>query len=304
VFVNKFEIGLVLPVFQFDPERTTPRWAEIREVCTRAEQLDFDTVWVPDELLWMSEGEPPTGVWDCVSIAGAVAASTSRIKVGTWVMSALHRNPGIIAKTAATLDEISGGRFVFGLGAGHAGPGQAAHAFGLPEDKIAARFREALDIIVPLVRTGRADFQGTYHAAHDLVQQPVGPRPNAIPLLIGGNRLTGQRMAARYADIWSSFATESSYVDEFLPRMASFLAVCEEEGRDPATIGRDAGVLVHPLEPAGASREYLCGSAAEIADSLHAFRDAGFTQVDMMVEPGTVEAFETAAPVVELLRAG
>jgi alkanesulfonate monooxygenase SsuD/methylene tetrahydromethanopterin reductase-like flavin-dependent oxidoreductase (luciferase family) len=301
--MGRFEIGVVLPVFQYGPERMTPRWAEIREVCTRAERLGFDTVWVPDELLWMTEDEPPTGVWDCVSVAGAVAASTSRIKVGTWVMSALHRNPGIIAKTAATLDEISGGRLVFGLGAGHAGPGQAAHAFGLPEDKIAARFREALEIIVPLVRTGRADFRGTYHAAHDLVQQPPGPRPNTIPLLIGGNRVTGQRMAARYADIWSSFATESSYVDEFRPRMKSFLAVCEEEGRDPATIGRDAGVLVHPLEPADASREYLSGSPKEIAEELRAFREAGCTQVDLMIEPGTVEAFEAAAPVVELLSA-
>lgn len=300
--MSKLEIGVVTPIFQYDRERITPRWAEVREVCTRAEQLGFDTVWVPDELLWIADDEPPTGVWDCVSVAGAVAAATSKIKVGTWVMSALHRNPGIIAKTAETLDEISGGRFVFGLGAGHAGPGQA-HAFGLPDDKIAARFREALEIIVPLMRTGRADFQGEYHAAHDLVQQPLGPRPNAIPLLIGGNRLTGQRMAARYADIWSSFATQSSHVDEFLPRMESFLAVCEEEGRDPATIGCDAGVLVHPLEPAGASREYLSGSPAEIAEELRAFREAGCTQVDLMIEPGTLEAFEAAAPVVELLGA-
>jgi len=169
---------------------------------------------------------------------------------------------------------------------------------------IIAKTAETLEIIVPLLRAGRADFQGKYHAANDLVQQPLGPRPNAIPLLIGGNRLTGQRMAARYADIWSSFATESSYVDEFLPRMESFRAVCHEEGRDPATIGRDAGVLVHPLEPAGASREYLSGPPEAIADSLRAFREAGFTQADLLIEPGTLEAFEAAAPVVELLRAG
>ena len=81
-----------------------------------------------------AEDRPPLGFWDGISMTGAVAAVTSRIKVGSWVLSALHRNPGIIAKTAETLDEISGGRFVFGLGAGHAEPGQA-HAFGLPEDK-------------------------------------------------------------------------------------------------------------------------------------------------------------------------
>src|SRR5215217_4555451 len=77
------------------------------------------------------------------------------------VMSALHRNAGIIAKTVETLDEISGGRFLFGLDAGHAWPGQA-HAFGLPEDNIFGRFEEALEVIVPLLRSGRADFEGTW----------------------------------------------------------------------------------------------------------------------------------------------
>jgi alkanesulfonate monooxygenase SsuD/methylene tetrahydromethanopterin reductase-like flavin-dependent oxidoreductase (luciferase family) len=136
-------------------------------------------------------------------MAGAAAASTSRIKVGTWVLSALHRNPGIIAKTAETLDEISGGRFVFGLGAGHVWPGQS-HAFGLPEDRIFARFEEALEIIVPLIRQGYANFEGAFHAAREVPQHPVGPRPNRIPLLIGGNRPKGQRQAALRADIWSS----------------------------------------------------------------------------------------------------
>jgi len=105
----------------------------------RAEVIGFDTVWTPDELLWRPKDHPIMGVWEGIAMAGAVAATTSRVKVGTWVMSALHRNAGIIAKAAETLDEISGGRFVFGLGAGHAWPGQA-HAFGLPEDQIFARF--------------------------------------------------------------------------------------------------------------------------------------------------------------------
>src|SRR6188508_316242 len=128
----KFEIGVCLPVWQYGPEPATPRWADIRQVAINAEQMGIDTLWIPDELLWRGESEPARGFWDGVSMAGAAAAVTTRIKIGTWVLSALHRNPGIIAKTAETLDEISGGRFVFGLGAGHAWPGQA-HAFGLPE---------------------------------------------------------------------------------------------------------------------------------------------------------------------------
>lgn len=235
-------------------------------------------------------------------MAGAVAASTSKIKVGTWVLSALHRNPGIIAKTAETLDEISGGRFIFGLGAGHEWPGQA-HAFGLPEDRIFARFEEALQIIVPLVRRGHADFEGEFYAARDLPQQPVGPRPNRIPLLIGGNGPKGQRYAALHADIWSGYAEERAHVDELGPRLASLEAICEDVGRDPVSIGRGAGLSVRPLDPAGAREDAISGSAEEIADALRSFREAGFSQVDLMVGPGTIEAFDAMAPVLELLRA-
>ena len=214
--MDSFKIGVVLPIMQYGPERVTPRWAELREIAVLAEDIGFDTIWVPDELLWRVDGGAPRGAWDGVSMAGALAATTSRVSVGTWVLSALHRNPGIIAKTAETLDEISGGRFIFGLGAGHEWPGPA-HAYGLPEDRIFARFEEALQVIVPLMRTGRADFEGRFHAAHDLAQQPVGPRPNAIPLLIGGNGPRGQRAAALHADTWSGYAEERAHVDELGP---------------------------------------------------------------------------------------
>ena len=297
-----FEVGVVLPIMQFGPERTTPRWADLCRMIALAEDLAFDTLWTPDELVWFAEDGPPQGVWDGVSMAGAVAASTSRIKVGTWVLSALHRNPGIIAKTAETLDEISGGRFVFGLGAGHVWPGQA-YAFGLPEDRIFARFDEALRVIVPLLRTGRADFEGEFHAAHDLPQQPVGPRPKAIPLLIGGNGPKGQRHAVQHADIWSGYIEERAHIDEMSPRLAALDAICAELDRDPASIGRGAGIPVNPLQPSGWRPSVLSGPAEEIADGLRSFRDGGFSQVDIMLGPGTVEAFEAMAPVLERLRA-
>jgi alkanesulfonate monooxygenase SsuD/methylene tetrahydromethanopterin reductase-like flavin-dependent oxidoreductase (luciferase family) len=300
--VGSFEIGVVLPITQFGPERTTPRWADHRRMIALAERLSFDTLWIPDELVWFEEGSEPSGVWDGVSMAGAVAATTSHIKVGTWVLSALHRNAGIIAKTAETLDEISGGRFVFGLGAGHVWPGQA-HAFGLPEDRIFARFEEALQVIVPLIRTGHADFEGEFHAARGLPQRPVGPRPNAIPLLIGGNGPKGQRLAVQHADIWSGYIEERAHIDEIAPRLATLDAICEEVGRDPASIGRGAGVSVNPLRPLGWRDSVLSGPPEAIADGLRTFRDAGFTQVDLMLGPGTVEAFEAMAPVLELLRA-
>jgi alkanesulfonate monooxygenase SsuD/methylene tetrahydromethanopterin reductase-like flavin-dependent oxidoreductase (luciferase family) len=300
--VRPFEIGVVLPVMQEGSERTTIRWSVLEQIALRAEAVGFDTVWTPDELLWRSEEGPPRGVWEGVAIAGAVAAVTSRVKVGTWVMSALHRNPGIIAKGAETLDEISGGRFVFGLGAGHEWPGQA-NAFGLPEDHTFARFEESLEIIIPLLRDGHANFEGTWHAARALPQQPVGPRPGAIPILIGGNGPRGQRAAARHADIYSCYIEERADLDEVAPRLASLDAICAEIGRDPSTLGRSIGVLVHPLDAAGARADAISGSAEEIADAFRSFRDGGFTRLEMMFHPGTVEAIEALVPVVELIRA-
>lgn len=300
--MRSFGIGVVLPLNQSGPDRVTPRWSDIREMALRAEAIGFDTVWTPDELLWRPKDGPLMGVWEGISMAGAVAATTSRVNVGTWVMSALHRNPGIIAKAAETLDEISGGRFVFGLGAGHAWPGQA-HAFGLPEDQIFARFEEALEVIVPLMRGGRADFEGTWHAARDLQQVPVGPRPGRIPLMIGGNGPKGQRHAARHADIWSSWAEERSDIGEFAPRLATLDAICAEVGRDPATLGRSAGVDVHPLESASGGTAAISGSAEEIADAFRTFREAGYTQLEIMMSPGTTVALEALAPVLELLDA-
>jgi len=298
--VHAFELGVVLPLMQFGPDRATARWSVIREMALRAEAIGFDTIWTPDELLWRMEDGPPRGVWEGVAMAGAVAAVTSRTKVGTWVMSALHRNAAIIAKGAETIDEISGGRFVFGLGAGHHWPGQA-HAFGLPEDRIFDRFEESLEVIIPLLRGGNADFEGTWHMARDLPQQPVGPRPGAIPILIGGNCPRGRGAAARHADIYSCYVEERADVDEVRPRLASLDAICADLGRDPATIGRSVGVVVLPLEAARFRAGAISGSAEEIADAFRSFRDAGFTQLEIMLGPGTMEALDALAPVLELV---
>jgi alkanesulfonate monooxygenase SsuD/methylene tetrahydromethanopterin reductase-like flavin-dependent oxidoreductase (luciferase family) len=293
------EIGIVAPVYQTGAERRTVRWPEIRDIAVRAEAIGFDAVWVPDELVWFLEGEPPVGVWEGVSMMGALAAVTSRVKLGSWVMSALHRNPGIIAKVVETLDEISGGRFVFGLGAGHAWPGQA-HAFGLPEDKVFDRFDEALQVIVPLLREGRANFEGNYHAARELPQNPRGPRPGRIPLMIGGNGPKGQRAAVRYADTWSGWTDK--HVDEAYDRIPTLEAICAEEGRDPKSIGRSIGVGVRPLPDAQKRDDILTGTAEEIAGKIRSYGEAGYTQVELQFGPPTVEALEALAPVLAHLR--
>jgi alkanesulfonate monooxygenase SsuD/methylene tetrahydromethanopterin reductase-like flavin-dependent oxidoreductase (luciferase family) len=301
--MGTLEFGLVLPMGDSFVDGTTVRWTEIRDLAIRAEEVGFHTVWTADELLWRPEGRAPQGWWDCVAMTGAVAAATSRIKVGTWILSALHHNPGILAKAVETLDEISGGRFVFGLGAGHAG--RQGHAFGLPEDRTVGRFTEALRIILPLLRDGHADFEGTFHAARDLEHRPVGPRPGRIPIMIGAKGPKMLRLAALHADIWSWFVEERSDLSEFGPRLAALEAACIEVGRDPATIGRSAGIIVEPTAFTGAAEVLggpIRGSAAEIADGLRAFQQAGFDHLEIILWPPTLEALEAMGPVLARLK--
>jgi alkanesulfonate monooxygenase SsuD/methylene tetrahydromethanopterin reductase-like flavin-dependent oxidoreductase (luciferase family) len=300
--MRSLEIGLVLPMEESWTDGATARWVEIRELAVRAEEIGFDAVWIPDELLWRPPDGQVRGWWECVAMAGAVAASTLRIKIGTWILSALHRNPGLTAKAVETLDEISAGRFVFGLGSGHAG--RQAHAFGLPEHHVIGRFEEALEIIVPLLRGGRANFEGTYHAARDLEHRPVGPRPGRIPIMIGAKGPKMLRLAARHADVWSWYVEERSDLVEFGPRLAALEAACLEVGRDPATIGRSAGIVVEPTAVTGAADVLAVpvhGSAEEIADGLRAFGAGGFTQLELLLWPRTLAALDAMAPVLELL---
>ncbi len=302
--MRPFELGLVLPMGDSFVDGSTTRWVDIRALAVRAEELGFDTVWTADELLWRHADGRPQGWWECVAMTGAVAAATSRVKVGTWILSALHRNPGITAKAVETLDEVSGGRFVFGLGSGHAG--RQAHAFGLPEDHVFGRFEEALEIILPLLRQGRADFEGSFHAARDLEHRPVGPRAGRIPIMIGAKGPKMLRLAALHADIWSWYVEERSDLSEFGPRLAALEAACAEVGRDPATIGKSAGIAVEPTSITGAEAVLgtpVKGSPEEIADALRAFGAAGFTNLELVLWPPTLAALDALAPLLELLDA-
>jgi alkanesulfonate monooxygenase SsuD/methylene tetrahydromethanopterin reductase-like flavin-dependent oxidoreductase (luciferase family) len=298
------EFGAVLPVLADPATGNTPSWENIREHAVAAEELGFDTVWVADELLWRVDSWPePVGWWECVSILGAVAEATSTIKVGSWVLSALHRNPGLTAKVAATIDEVSGGRFVLGFGAGHSGA--QGKEFGYPPDKTVSRYEEALEILVPLLREGKADLAGEYHAADGLEQIPPGPRPGGIPIMLGGHGPRNIGLAVKHADIWSAFATASSRPDAFVEMLAKVDQACEEAGRDPKSLARSIGVVVEPTESVtmeevgfGVS---LNGTAAEIAESFNGFAEMGVNYLELMTWPQGQESLEKAAEAMHLL---
>ncbi len=284
----------------------TPRWSDVEAWSALAEEGGFDTFWVPDELIWeSSETDEVAGWWECVAMAGAVAAVSSTISVGSWVLSALHRSPALTVKAAETLDEISGGRFVFGLGAGHAG--RQGAMFGFPPDRTVSRYEDALGIIVPLLREGSVDHSGPYHAAERVPNRPRGPQGEGMPLMLAGHGPRNIGLAVRHADIWSAFATSSSQPAAFDDMLALVERTCDEQGRDPASLGRSIGVavVVPGTEPGPffGPNEPIAGTADQIVETLLAFHERGVTSIEIMVESDARMAIPALADIVAGVKA-
>lgn len=286
------------------PGAPVPRWRDVRGWLHATEAAGFDTFWVPDELVWqVKDPEKRIGWWECVAITGAAAAESSSIEIGTWVLSALHRNPGLTAKVAATLDEIAGGRFVFGFGSGHAGP--QGEAFGFPHDKTVSRYEDALKIIVPLLRQGEVDYKGEYHTAVNQPLTPLGPSGTKIPLMLGGHGPRTMGLAVEYADIWSAYTTTSAYPSAFKDMTTQLDRILEESGRDPGSLGRSIGIPIAApgVDPAGpfVDMDPIRGSLDEIVETLVSFTDLGVTRLEFV--PASIDLDAWIPAMAEILQA-
>src|SRR5712691_10300934 len=167
------KVGINLPTVEGTLGGSTARWADLLAFARQAEALGFDSLWVPDHLL-LTWQEQTRGGWECWSLLAALAAGTSRLALGPLVSCTAFRNPALLAKMADTVDEISGGRLIVGRGAGWDGPED--RAFGVKSDHRVDRVEEALQIIVPLLRSGHVDFDGKYYRARDCELRPRGPQ--------------------------------------------------------------------------------------------------------------------------------
>ena len=181
-------LGIELPIAERRGRADIPRWRDVLEMARVAEDAGFDSVWVEDHLLLRPEGEQPQGAWDGWSILAALAAATSRITLGSFVTCTAFRNPALLAKMADTVDEISGGRLILGLGAGWNETDFTA--FGYPFDHLVSRFEEAITIISGLLRDGQIDFDGTL---------PPGARVRAAPTRPASGRPADPRRLIRPA---------------------------------------------------------------------------------------------------------
>lgn len=301
------KVGLFLPSGVAMQGGATAGWADLLALARRAEDLGFDSLWLPDHVL-IGKDDSAIGAWECWSLLAALAAVTTRIELGPLVSCTAYRNPALLAKIADTVDEISGGRLVLGLGAGWAE--SEFRAFGFPFDHRVSRFEEAIQIIAGLLRRKSVDFQGTYHSAHDAELLPPGPRPQGPPIMVGTAGPRMLRLTAHYADAWN--ADFGSTPESIKTLNNTVDAACHDVGRDPATLRRSASLLVnvtghgslgdHWVADSRSGRAFS-GSTEELAMVLRAYAAAGIDHVQVWLDPNTIAGMEAFAPVLELLDA-
>jgi probable F420-dependent oxidoreductase len=275
-------IGIQLP----EVEREV-RWPEYLAMARAAEGVGFDSIWVGDHLLYRGPDGRERGPWDAWTLLGALAAATQRVRLGPLVACTAFHPPGLIARMAATLAELSGGRFVLGLGAGW--NEEEFRAFGLPFDHRVSRFEESFTIIRRLLAGERVTLAGRHLQAQDAVLLPEPPaRP---PLMIGSN---GPRMLAAtlpHVDAWNTWYEDYGNSPEGFAKLNDRISsAARDAGREPGDIDRSACVLV-ALEGSSGDRPFtsdappLRGSAAQIAAALSELGEAGADEAILVVDP-------------------
>jgi probable F420-dependent oxidoreductase len=278
----------------------TPRYRDIQAMAQTAEAVGFDSFWLADHVIFRSPEGENVGCWECFTFLSALAAVTTTIALGPLVACTSFRNPALLAKMADSLDEISGGRFILGLGSGWNEP--EYEMFGWPFDHRVGRFEEAMAIIAPLLREGRVDFHGQYYDVSDAVLAPRGPSPKGPPLMIGGTRPRMLRLTAQYADAYNTDTVFSAArVTELWEGMR---AACAAVGRDPATLELTSFTSVRILkdgESAQPNEQAIVGTAEEVAQALQEFADAGVTHLIIRFEQLGVAGIEAFAPVMAML---
>ncbi len=275
----------------------------IRAVAQQAEADGFDSIWLPDHFFYRNPGEPTRGIWECWTMLSALAEATRRVDLGTLVTCNSFRNPAILAKMATTVDEISHGRFILGVGAGWNEP--EYRAFGLPYDHRVSRFEEALQIIKPLLRDGHVDFKGRYYQASNCEIVPRGPRSDGPALMVGsegGPRML--KLTAQYADLWNTgYMGKPETIAE---RLAKVKAACLEIGRDPATLGITAfiGLWFPDLQAKKPSffDNPLTGTVQEIAEAMRGYAELGVQHIMFQCEPYSPEARQRLTQALQLYR--
>ena len=294
------KIGVQLP----EIEREV-RWPELRQMILLIEEAGFDSIWVGDHLLYRAPHIGVAGPWEAWTQLAAIASLTERVELGPLVASTSFHSPPMLAKMATTIDEISGGRLILGLGAGWNETEYAA--FGFPFDQRVSRFEEAFRIIRTLIREGEIDFEGTFYSARDCAILPAGPRVGGPPIMIGSRGPRMLRITAPYMDAWNAWhAWFGNDPARLRPILDQLDAALETAGRDPQEVERTVAVLVQfgggsgriAGDPSRGVSEPLSGSDDEIAAGLREFRALGADHLQVVLDPISLASIAEMARII------
>lgn len=269
-------IGVTLPLADGDTaDGRAPAFAETVAFARDAEQLGLDSIWTFDHLLIGSPGQPRTGVQEGWTTLAAVAALVPRVELGTLVMCSSFRNAGLMAKMAATLDDLSGGRLLLGLGAGWHDPEYTA--FGFPTDHRVGRFAEDLEVAARLLRGERVDVAGRWsrYEGAELIPPPA----RRVPILVAAKGDRMLELTARWADAWNTAWFGRADDERLTARLEALDRACAAASRDPATMRRTVGVRLR--DPGGSTDDPSASNASgeALADLFDAFAARGFDDV-------------------------
>lgn len=295
----RIELGLNLPYVEGSMAGRTPRWADIRAMAHRAEAIGFDAVWVSDHVGFGDPDGDWSGAWESWTLLTALAVSTGRVQLGTYVLALPFRNPALLAKMAETLDEVSGGRLILGIGAGW--NEVEFTSYDVPFDDRFDRFEDGLRIVAAMLRTGRSTHDGRTTATRSARLEPRGPRPDGLPIMVGANGPRMLRLTAELADHWNAGLRR---YDEVPEQLANLDAALREAGRDPASITRSVEVLVRTsaADPDAPPEEReIRGDPAAVAAELRRFRDLGIDHLQVQLRPNSIDGVEAFAPVIDML---
>jgi probable F420-dependent oxidoreductase len=290
--------GVQLPEVERDV-----RWPEYVALAQAAEDAGFDSIWVGDHYLYRDDGGRERGPWEAWTVLAALAAATRRVQLGPLVSCVAFHNPAVLAKVAATVDEVSGGRLVVGVGAGW--NRTEFDAFGIPFDHRASRFEEAFGIVHRLLAGERVTFRGRWHRVDEAV---LLPPPARRPRMMVGS--TGPRVlqaALPHVDAWNTwYDWYGNTAEGFAAKIGEIDAACERVGRDPAAVERSACVLVR-LDGGGERRVEdgvtpLGGSGEEVGAGLRGIAEAGADELILVADPITEASIRELGAIVAGVR--
>ena len=283
---NAMSLGLMVPIAQRNAFPDTPRFTDLVEICQAAKDAGFEIVWFADHFTFFDEERGYRGAWDVFTMMAGVAAVVPDIQIGVLVACTGYRNPGVIAKITEALDDISGGRIILGLGAGWHEPEYVE--FGMPFDYRVSRFEDAIKIIQPLLRTGKANHQGRFYQANDAHNLPKGPREQGAPILVGSNSPRMMGLLAQYADAWNT--NWQTNAEDTKPLIEDLHAALRKVGRSPESVTMTSGASIAVEGYTGNRPNAIHGDPDSHAKAISAFRELGFRHFICGLDPSTPES--------------